>query len=164
MALGNGGERCIAGSFDAPFDLNDTAIESDTPLASFVACISPDATETRFAHVYSHRDVVIHALETDEEGGVYFAGSFEDTAIINERVLTSRGKKDAFVAALAEDGAMRWIIQLGGPNRDEAFALAVVERDVVYVTGVAEGPIDFGDGSGPRDTTAGDVFLARIEP
>lgn len=66
---------------------------------------------------------------------------------------------DAFLAKLAPDGSISWVVQFGDSDAaDRGYGLAVAEDDAIYVTGYSRGALG-GDNAGDKD-----VIVARISP
>ena len=66
---------------------------------------------------------------------------------------------DAFLAKLAPDGSISWVVQFGDSDAaDRGYGLAVAEDDAIYVTGYSRGALG-GDNAGDND-----VIVARIWP
>lgn len=104
----------------------------------------------------------IGALTTDEEGHVYLAGSFQETAHFGDDTLTSDDSTDVFVTRYAADGTHRWSLRYGGPGVDVAHRILFDPSGNLYVAGAFEQTIDLGHG--PL-TSAGenDLFLLKID-
>jgi enterochelin esterase-like enzyme len=115
-----------------------------------------------------------YAVAAAPDGGVYVAGYSSGSY-----AGPSAGDKDAVLARLGPDGAVRWARQFGGPGEDKASAVAV-DGDAVYVAGVTsaglpgathrggtDGWLARYDGAGDRawvtaDGSAGDDLFAGL--
>lgn len=103
-------------------------------------------------------------------GATAVAGEFRDAFDIDpgpaQRILTSAGASDAYVAVYEPTGALRWAFALGASQTDVASGLAV-GNGLVFVTGRVNGTIDFdpGPGSTVLETTnnTDDVFVAAYD-
>ena len=78
----------------------------------------------------------VRALAVDATGGVYLAGSFSGTMDLDPGVpavpATAKGANDLFVVKLNAAGQFQWGLGLGGSGPDEARALAVGTRSVIF--------------------------------
>lgn len=57
--------------------------------------------------------------------GVLIGGSFSGTLRIGDRVVSSAGRTDGFVAKVSAAGAIVWLRRLGGPGSDSVAGIAV---------------------------------------
>jgi hypothetical protein len=113
-------------------------------------------------------DVAQAVSSTD---GPVVAGYFSGTVNFNPGPgttnLTSAGGKDIFVASYDRMGRLLWARSIGGPNDEEANAVAVDGYGNVYITGDYTGTVDFSGGLGTGVlTSAGgkDIFIASFTP
>ena len=92
-------------------------------------------------------------------GHAVVTGSFEESVLVNQDILTSAGASDVLVAAVDPDGNLAWGRQGGGPEFDFSEDATVDAEGNVYVTGYVVGSGTFGD---EPFAAAGfdDVFLA----
>ncbi len=173
VAVG-GGRVVVAGSFqgEADFDPGPAA----APLTSFgaqdafVAALTADGD-----YVWARRvggaggDDVARGVTLGAAGAVFVAGSFSGTADFDPgtvvRDLTSRGLRDAFVWKLDAAGAAAWAAPAGGPQDDDAAAVAVTAAGDVYAAGAFADAADFDPGPGlleVQSAGAADAFVWRL--
>ncbi|GAA4288363.1 alpha/beta hydrolase-fold protein [Georgenia daeguensis] len=110
-----------------------------------------------------------YAVASDGAGGAFVAG-YTSGSVDGP----SAGDKDALVASIGPDGALRWATQVGGPGEDKALAVAAAPDGGVYVGGVTGGAMPGGSHAGSLDgwtaklSTTGDVVwldqLGTAEP
>lgn len=112
-----------------------------------------------------------NAVAVDRAGNLYLAGAFELTVDFDpgpgRRLLTSRGRKDAFLLKLDRQGRLQWVLQFGGAGEDTALKLAVDATGPVYVAGSFEGEARFGPHAQGQALTAeahADLFLLKVSP
>jgi len=101
------------------------------------------------------------SLAVDGAGNVYLAGKVYASVPTLDFGGGPRpliGEWDGFVASFDPSGMHRWSRVLGGPDSDEVGAVAVDAGGSVYLTGIAVGPVDFGDGK-PQASQGADLFL-----
>jgi hypothetical protein len=109
-----------------------------------------------------------NSIAVDGAGNRYVAGTFQGTASFGDgagaTTLSSRGGSDVFVAKYAPSGALIWARQIGGPEPDGGFGVAVARDGAVYATGDFRGTARF-DGAAQRvertSRGANDAFVAR---
>ncbi len=116
-------------------------------------------------------DEVAMSVAVDGDGNTVLAGYFESVVDVDpgpgEELLVSNGQNDAFVMKLDTDGALLWLLQVGGAGADYATGVSVDATGNVYVTGAFNDVVDFDPGAGVAElTSAGehDIFLAKYSP
>ncbi len=102
--------------------------------------------------------------------GTIAVGAFEGAFDVGGQPLASKGLRDGFVVSVDEGGAVQWARGIGdgdammfGVGDQEAADVAVGLDGSIFVTGSAEGVVDFGDGAlvGPGDV---DLFVVKLSP
>lgn len=103
----------------------------------------------------------IDGIAVDDDGNTAISGVFHDRVDIGDRVLTSRGKGDIFVASIAPDGSVRWTRHYGGAGDDNTYDLKVDGAGNILLSGWFTGTVDFG---GIELTAKGsvDAFVAKV--
>ena len=106
-----------------------------------------------------------HAVAVDAEGNCYVTGSFGGVAIFGSTNLTSQGGADIFLAKLDGAGAVMWVRQAGGTERDAGNGVILDSAVNVYVTGGFGGTSSFGTTNVTAPGFAGttDIFLAKFD-
>ena len=79
-----------------------------------------------------------------QNGNLYLAGSFEDTAYFESTQVISKGGTDAFIAKYDDNGNLVWVKSAGGANPDYASCLDVDAAGNVFVAGQYETAMTFG--------------------
>jgi hypothetical protein len=81
----------------------------------------------------------VNKIRHDQFGNLYVAGQFNGRVNFNPigspHFVTSLDQIDAFVASYSPSGLLRWMHRIGGPNKDQATALAVDDHGNVLVGG-----------------------------
>lgn len=91
-----------------------------------------------------------HDLAIDGTGNVVVAGMFGDSSpagrgscgpvgYYGDLTLTNAGFDDAFIAKYDTNGRVLWVRQIGGPNDDRGYGIAVDQVENIYVTGIIGG-------------------------
>jgi len=107
----------------------------------------------------------VTALAVGEDGAVHFGGSTDGrwAEAAAETAGFVEGVRQAFVATLAPDGALRWARSLGATRGVSLVGLAVGAGGALYAGGGFQGALRF-DGRDLLDDRAGwDVYVARID-
>lgn len=134
--------------------------------ATFVAKLTDAGSTSRFVWAQQNtgtkEDVSAYAIAADG-ANVYIAGRFiSPTAQLGSTTLVAVGPPDIFVAKLLDagsTGSFAWARQAGGPNFDQATAVAVAGKQV-YVGGLITNQASFG--SLTLTTGGGNGFLAQL--
>lgn len=106
-----------------------------------------DVFEYKFAKSFGgNNDVVATCIDVSYNNlYVYMTGFFEGNMTIDNKTLTSFGKKDFFIAKFDSDGNLVWARSDGGLQHDEyAYGIAVDEDGNAFVTGVSYAGTRFG--------------------
>lgn len=105
-----------------------------------------------------------HALAVDALGNIIVSGSFEGTAAFGDRVLTSAGSTDLYLAKLDGDGQMLWAKRFGSSGAQQGQALATDRQNNILIVGSFSGTLDFGSGSSLTSAGSTDTFIAKLTP
>jgi hypothetical protein len=101
-------------------------------------------------------------VAVDPFDNIVLVGSFQGTLQVPKPV-TATGI-DAFVIGLDRDGDVRWAQRIGGPNGQDALAVATDAAGDVLVGGRFFDAIDFGEGDVSAGPGVMDLFVAKIKP
>lgn len=123
------------------------------------------------AHVWSKQSIGAvnpRAVTGDANGNAIIAGGLPSSVDWGAGAVTSAGVEDVFVAKFDVAGNLAWTKRAGGPNLDQANALAVNATGDIYVTGIAQGAFDIGTGpitpTYPTSPIVETVFVAKLSP
>lgn len=114
-------------------------------VSSFVAAFTPD-----YQHVWSQalsvgtnqffgRDVTILA-----DGTIVTAFTFENTLLIDELQIPTKGLYDIGVAAFSPEGLLLWVRAFGGPGYDAPWTVTATTDGDIVVGGTFQGTFDLG--------------------
>lgn len=103
-------------------------------------------------------------IVTDALGFTYQTGYFSGTATFGTTSLASSGGTDVFVAKAAPDGTWIWAVKAGSSYNDYGRAIAFDTNGALYVTGDFVGTAGFGSYNLTSSSTAGDIYVARLDP
>ena len=108
-------------------------------------------------------------LAVDLDGNIYATGWFRDAADFDTgsgvTLFTSEGAEDSFIAKLSPQGNTIWARQIGSPNLEWSYSIAVDEIGDVYTTGFFYSTVDFDPTSGSTELTSEgieDVFITKL--
>lgn len=107
-------------------------------------------------------DDIAVGVAVDAANNIYVTGIFDSTALFDNILITSNGKKDAFIAKYNPDGDLLWVRKAGGIDEDKAFAIAVDDYGDVYFSGAFKSFAAFGNKvivSKGND----DIFIAKFD-
>lgn len=93
-----------------------------------------------------------YGIDLDKKRNVYVTGRFSGRAVFGENTkfettVVSNGDADAFVARFAANGALRWVVGIGGTGFDSGSDLATLNGKSAVV-GTFSGTATFGTTSG----------------
>ncbi len=109
-------------------------------------------------------DDVATSLAINPQGGVYLAGGFVVSMVVDGVTLSSAGNQDAFLARFSSAGNLQWMARGGGAGTAIDIANGVTSTDTgeVFITGDFSGSGTFGTNQVSTSGVANhDLFLAR---
>ena len=169
LAIDAEGNVYVAGTFQLTADFDPaagrTVMTSAGRTDGFVLKLDP-ARRLLWARRFGGAGAdEVTAMAVGEDGAVYFGGS-TDGPWAEAGAATSglvAGARQAFVATLGPDGALRWARSLRGMHDVSLAGLAVAEGGALYAGGGFRGTLRF-DGRDVLDAaTGGDLYVARID-
>lgn len=107
---------------------------------------------------------VIASLAATSDG-VLVAGSFAGTLRVGDKVVSSAGKADGFVARLTAAGSAAWLVRIGGPGADAVQGVAA-SGDRIAIAGTFTAGADLlGEPLAPFDERSlnADGFAAELD-
>jgi len=103
---------------------------------------------------------ITNGISIDNQDNIYIAGDFIDKLEGKDKSLTSKGGSDVYVARFTRQGNLDWLWSGGGFGNDKITALRKAPDDDLYISGILEGSMEFGN-----EQISGDgkkLFVARI--
>jgi Beta-propeller repeat len=151
----------IAGNFSRSIQFDGKRLESKGSRDAFIAKYQADGTLAWAEAIGGPDDDAVRAIASDGRGDILLTGSFQGELTIGEKVLTSTGDRDVFIAALGADGKPVWARSVGGIETDNGFGIATDGRGGVYVTGSFASTAAF---NGMTLSSAGsdDLFILKL--
>jgi hypothetical protein len=156
------GDIVIAGLCLGQIALGDSSLDCRGRQHLLVGKLG-DAGDTRWWRAFGGAAAVT-GLQLDLNG-IVVAGYFQEVMDFGAGELTAI-HADAYVAKLDAEGNHVWSVQFGGRRSGEftsADALAVAPNGHIVLTGLLEGPVDFGGGELGVVGVA-DIFIAVFGP
>lgn len=80
----------------------------------------------------------LYLLSADDQGNIYASGSFTGTLESGTQTLTSRGKKDIFLARFTKTGSVETLTSFGSEKDDIPTSLSVDKQGTIALTGTFE--------------------------
>lgn len=107
---------------------------------------------------------VIAAVSATPDG-IAIAGSFAGTLRIADSVVASAGRTDGFVARLALDGTLQWLVRIGGEGADGIAGVALATDRVAIAGTFAAGADVLGEALESIDARSllADAFVAELD-
>jgi hypothetical protein len=146
LAVDSTGRVWIAGMFKGQATVGDVvyqttnAKDSDGLLAHYSA-----SGDLQWSRVFQGpaTDYCL-GVATDGTGTVYVTGEFSATATFAGKSFVSKGATDIYVGALDGKGALKWMVQAGGPKGDNAYTMAWHPEGGLVIGGSCTLPAGFG--------------------
>lgn len=104
------------------------------------------------------RDVAV-----DNNGNVYVTGYFAGSVNFGGGTLTAIGANDIFVAKFDRKGECQWSKRFGDSAEQQARAIAVDDNDDIFIVGVIEGSVVFGNTTLNASVSGPDAFIAKLD-
>ena len=110
-------------------------------------------------------DWAIIAAIAPAPDGVVIGGSFSGTLRAGDRVVSSAGRSDGFVARVTASGAVAWLVRIGGAGADAVQGVAASADRVAIAGTFASGGELQGQSFAPFDEHSfnADVFIAELD-
>jgi len=149
VAMAPDGDVIVVGSFAGTIDTLDGPISSVGGPDVLVAKVAWSG-ELRWARRYGQEGAQrATAVDVDDDGRIAIGGELEGDLIAGEKVVSSAGGTDGFIALLNQDGEMRWAKTIGDTVLDDGSAEAehqtVAAVKLMPGGGIAAGGSFFGD-------------------
>ena len=108
------------------------------------------------------------SIVLDSTGYIYVTGYFNATADFDPgpgtyELASFGGDGDIFVSKLDPEGNFMWAKQMGGIYGDQGFSITLDKFTNIYITGEAEGEVDFDPGPAVYNLTARGSFVTKLD-
>lgn len=124
----------VAGCFENTMVIETTTLQSKGNMDIFVLQFD---TQDKFLRAVSFGGTgydCANGMDIDSKGRINLVGEFRNVVPFGDKLLTSSGESDAFIAQLDLQGTVRWAISLGNSEEDYSSAVVVDDSDHLYVT------------------------------
>jgi len=152
---------------------NQTVLTSFGDYDVFIARYNPDGTLVWAKRAGGSSSDGGYGITALSDNSTVVTGCFDGSATFgpsepNEKVLTSAGSFDIFIAHYNPDGTLAWAKRAGGPSSDYGRGITTLSDNSTVVTGCFEGTTTFGPGE-PNEKVLWsvgdpDIFIARYNP
>jgi len=104
-------------------------------------------------------------VDVGTDGSIYISGNFQGSAKFGDKVITSNGSVDTYLAKLSSAGAVQWVKSAGSYQYDEGADLTVLSDGSCIYTGAHDDLITFGATSFTNTGRSGsrDIFIAKLD-
>lgn len=155
------GDVFVTGYFNASATFHNNHVKSTGGKNMYIIKYSPLGYQLSIQTINCGGSVVPNAIGLDGSGNVYICGTFNGTAIFDDRSLASKGD-DGFVVAYDNALNIKWLNLIGGPGNDAALGIAADWTSNIFVTGVFTGSADF-SGSSLTSQGLADIFIVKYD-
>ncbi|MCC6521510.1 MAG: hypothetical protein IT373_02505 [Polyangiaceae bacterium] len=163
IAVAPSGDVVVVGTNDGSLDFGSGALTSAGGRDGFVAVLDASGAERWSRGLGAQGDDTVEGVAVRANDSLVVVGSFEGSVDFGGGTLASAGGADAFVLALADDGAHHFSHAYGSAGDDAAHAVAVDAGGRSFVTGEVSGTVDFGGGA-LTSSGGSDVFVLALGP
>jgi hypothetical protein len=165
VAMDDAGNALIAGVFEGTVNFGGAMLQSMGGLDGYLIKVDPTKKVLWAKAFGGAAEQRVEAVSVDGAGNILIAGTFENGVTLGDKVFTSNGGRDAFVAKLNPGtGDTFWAKALGSINDQSATTITGDMSGNTFVSGRYSGEIDLGDGVGLLQADQGDAFVAKLAP
>jgi len=157
------GSAIVVGSFTGTAQFGGTALISAGDRDVFVARIDPNGEWVWATRAGGGGSDQANAVSALPDGGAIIVGRFTGAATFGNKILTSAGSNDIFVAHIDTDGTWTWATNAGGTGNDVAQSVSARPDGSAIVVGRFSDTATFDTANLPSDGGT-DVFVARVTP
>lgn len=108
------------------------------------------------------------SITLDSLGNIYTTGFFDATVDFDPgpgifELNSFGGDGDIFISKLDASGNFVWAKKMGGIYGDQGFSIALDKSGSIYLTGEAQGLVDFDPGPSAHELTSWGHFVAKLD-
>ena len=108
--------------------------ETSKEVRLFIACMAENGF-TCLSTLIATPGSSLFLLDSDADGNIYASGVFSDTLRVGDKIATSNGKNDIFLARFNASGMVDELISFGSDDDDLPSALTVSDSGSIYLAG-----------------------------
>ncbi len=168
VAVDPAGNATVAGFFNSSASFGGTQLNGGGGSDAFAVQYDSDGSLNWAVQIIGSGNNLAESVDTDAEGRVYLAGSFQANADIGEQTLQSRGESDVFVLQFNSAGELQEASTLGGSGNDgvagfgQSVSIAAGADGWYWLTASFEATVDFG-GTTRQSQGDVDIFAAQFD-
>lgn len=153
-------ELILYGNFEDKIDLIDTAIISKGKKDVFLLYGSSSGTFKNALAIGGRNNDEVQSVVSDITGNIYIAGQFKNTLVLDSNVLSSSGGNDIFLAHYSKYRKFKSVKTWGGAGNDRPMSLVVDRNLQLFLSGVYNKSIKFGEDTLQSNNRFSNGFLA----
>jgi uncharacterized protein (AIM24 family) len=151
----------ITGFFEREADFGEAIISSSKGgYDIFIAKMDKQGTMVWVKQAGGKNNDEGKSIAVDDEDNLYITGHFMSQATFGTRKLSSRGKRDIFIAKYDSKGDLLWVNQAGGLGEDRGNGITTDKSNNIIITGAFVGEAKFG-GRSLNSSGGSDIFVAK---
>ena len=164
VAVSGTNDLFVGGQFERTLQIGDQSLVSLGEVDGFVGKFTAEGKVCWLQRIGGPGRQSVSAVASDPLGNCYVTGDFRANTSIGGETLSSGRKGDVFVAKFDPSGGLVWVARSTGDYMDSR-SLAVDASDNVFLTGIFNGSVSFGNRRLTAAREAGpDMFLAKFDP
>lgn len=158
---------CIAGSFSDTLQLADTTLISIGEEDVFIALFSHEGALMQVIIAGGMGNEHVRSVLLSPEGEIGITGWFDYAFLMDNKIVTSNGGKDLFIAVLDTAFNVKWLKNIGGQGDDYGYAICKNSRNEYFVSGNFVHNMNIPDENGnlieyDASNAFGNAFVAKI--
>ncbi len=153
----------VCGQFTDSLSVGGYNLRSEGLSDTFIAKLNSEGSPQWVFHLGGAGDEIALAVESDEEGNVFFSGYFDDTINILGQQHVATGW-DAFVIKLNGSGVPQWFYSPVSAGSEIAHSVAVNSDGTSYFTGWFQGKITLSESLALTSYGSSDILLVSLSP
>jgi hypothetical protein len=152
----------VSGLFRGTADVGGGPIGPATDFNSYVARYNPAGQHLWSTPITGSGAAFIRGDSTNGSGLTATTGNFNPSVIVDGQELISAGGNDLFYLRLNAAGGIATFTRFGGIGSDLGLCALFDGLGRVYLVGVTDGAIDFGNGAVVETSGGRDLFVAQV--